>query len=196
MRSGHEEIMELLPEYLKGSLPGELGKEVQTHLEGCEECRNEVSFLREIVESEVPDPGDLFWRGLPRRVRLTVGEKKNERFTLEFLVRRLPVGAAIAVALLLTFIYVYPFKNKESVQDPFFGDPLTASVSDYSDATEKDIPLIAEDITLDESYLPRENYMDLSYHKEFASLSSGEMESLYEVLREEHQPGADKGGSA
>jgi hypothetical protein len=75
------------------------------------------------------------------------------------------------------------------VQDPFFNDPLTASVSDYSDASEKDIPLIAEEITVDESYLPRENYMDLSYHKEFASLSSGEMESLYEVLKGEQQSG-------
>lgn len=189
MRSGHEEIMEMLPEYLKGSLPGELGNEVQAHLEVCEECRNEVSFLREIVDSEVPDPGDLFWQSLPRRVRLTVEEKKKERFPLGFLVRRLPVAAAIAIVLLLTLIYIYPNKDKASVQDPFFNDPLTASVSDYSDASEKDIPLIAEEITVDESYLPRENYMDLSYHKEFASLSSGEMESLYEVLKGEQQSG-------
>jgi len=193
MRSGHEKIMELLPEYLKGSLPGELGNEVQAHLEGCEECRNEVSFLREIVDSEVPGPGDLFWQNLPRRVRLTVEEKKKERFSLGFLVRRLPVAAAIAMALLLTLISLYPFKDKVAVQDPFFKDPLTASVSDYSDATEKDIPLITEEITGDESYLPRENYMDFSYHKDFASLSSGEMESLYEVLKGEQQSGADKG---
>jgi len=191
MRSGHEEITELLPEHLKGSLPRELGNEVQAHLEGCEECRNEVSFLREIVESEVPDPGDLFWQSLPRRVRLTIEEKKKQRkrFLLGFLGRRLPVAAAIALALLLTLTYIYPFKDKASVQDPFFKDPLTASVSDYSDATEKDIPLIAEEITIDESYLPRENYLELSYHKEFASLSAGEMESLYEVLKEEHQSG-------
>jgi len=190
MRSGHEEIMELLPEYLKGSLPGELGKEVQAHLEGCEECRNEVSFLREIVDSEVPDPGDLFWQSLAWRVRLTVEEKKKEeKFPLGFLVRRLPVGAAIAVALLLTLISLYPFKDKALVQDPFFKDPLTASVSDYSDTSEKDIPLIAEEITVDESYLPRENYKDLSYHKEFASLSSGEMESLYEALKGDEQSG-------
>ena len=189
MRSGHEEIMEMLPEYLKGSLPGELGDEVKAHLEVCEECRNEVSFLREIVDSEVPDPGDLFWQSLPRRVRLTVEEKKKERFPLGFLVRRLPVAAAIAIVLLLTLIYIYPNKDKASVQDPFFNDPLTASVSDYSDASEKDIPLIAEEITVDESDLPRENYMDLSYHKEFASFSSGEMESLYEVLKGEQQSG-------
>ena len=188
MRSGHEKMMELLPEYLKGSLPGELGNEVQAHLEGCEECRNEVSFLREIVDSEVPDPGDLFWQSLPRRVRLTVEEKKG-RFPLGFLVRRLPVAAAIATALLLTLISLYTFKDKAAVQDPFFKDPLTASLSDYSDATEKDIPLITEEITGDESYLPRENYMDFSYHKEFASLSSGEMESLYEVLKGEQQSG-------
>jgi anti-sigma factor RsiW len=189
MRSGHEEIMDLLPEYLKGSLSGELGNEVQAHLEGCEECRKEVSFLREIVDSEVPDPGYLFWQSLPRRVRLTVEEKKKERFPIGFLVRRLPVAAAIAMALLLTLIYIYPLKDKASVQDPFFKDPLTASVSDYGDASEKDIPLITEEITGDESYLPRENYMDFSYHKEFASLSSGEMESLYEVLKGEHQSG-------
>ncbi|HXX81328.1 MAG TPA: zf-HC2 domain-containing protein [Thermodesulfovibrionales bacterium] len=189
MRSGHEEIIDLLPEYLKGSLPGELVNEVQAHLDGCEECRNEVSFLREIGESEVPDPGALFWQSLPRRVRLTVESKRNERFPLGFLVRRLPMGAAIAVALLLTLIYVYPFKEKTSVQDPFFKDPLTASVPDYSDVSEEDIPLIAEEITIDEAYLPRENYTELSYHKEFASLSSGEMESLYEVLKEEHQSG-------
>lgn len=189
MRSGHEEIREMLPEYLKGSLPGELGNEVQAHLEACEECRNEASFLREIVDSEVPDPGSLFWQSLPRRVRLTIEEKKKERFPLGFLVRRLPVAGAIAVALLLALISMYPSKDRALVQDPFFKDPLTASVSDYSDASEKDIPLIADEITVDESYLPRENYMDLSYHKEFASLSSGELESLYEVLKGEQQSG-------
>ena len=189
MRLGHEKIMELLPEYLKGSLPGELGNEVQAHLEGCEECRNEVSFLREIVDSEVPGPGDLFWQNLPRRVRLTIEEKKKERFPLGFLVRGLPVGAAIAVALLLTLVSFSPFKDKASVQDPFFKDPLTASVSDYSDVTEKDIPLISEEIAVDESYLPRENYQEPSYHREFALLSSGEMENLYKVLKEEHQSG-------
>ena len=189
MRSEHEEILDLLPEYLKGSLPGEQGNEVRAHLEGCEECRNEVSFLREIGESEVPDPGDLFWQSLPRRVRLTLEEKKKERFPLGFLTRRLPVAAAIAIVLLLMLTYLYPSKDKALVQDPFFRDPLTASVSDFSDANEKDIPLIAEEITVDESYLARENYMDPSYHREFASLSSGEMESLYEVLKEEHQSG-------
>ena len=189
MRSGHEEIMELLPEYLKGSLSRELGDVVQAHLEGCEECRNEASFLREIVESEAPDPGELFWQSLPRRVRLTIEEKKKERFPSGFLVRWLPGGAAIAVALLLTLVSLSPLKDKASVQDPFFKDPLTASMSDFSDVNEKDIPLIAEEITVDESYFPRENYLDLSYHKEFASLSSGEMESLYTVLKEERQSG-------
>lgn len=189
MRSGHEKIIELLPEYLKGALPREMGDEVQAHLEGCEECRNELSFLRELVDSEVPDPGDLFWQSLPRRVRLTVEEKKRERSTVGFLVRRLPVGAAIAIALLLTLISLNPFKHKELVQDPFFRDPLTAAVSDYSDASENDIPFIAEEITGDESYLPREHYMEFSYQREFASLSGREMESLYEVLKEEHQSG-------
>jgi hypothetical protein len=190
MKSGHEEIMELLPEYLNGSLSGELGKEVRAHLEGCEECRNELSFLRAITESKVPDPGDLFWQSLPRRVRLTLKEKKKERFPSGFLVRRLPVAATIAVALLLTLFSLYPRKDKTLVQDPFFSDPLTASVSDYSDASEQDIPLIAEEIRGHESYLLPENYLELSYHREFASLSFGEMESLYEVLKEGRQSGS------
>jgi hypothetical protein len=190
MRSGHEKIMELLPEYLKGALPGELGNEVQTHLEGCEECRKELSFLREIADSEVPDPGDLFWESLPWRVRLTVEEKKKDRFPSGFLVRGLPVAAAIAAVLLLTLIYVYPFKDKTHVQDPFFKDPLTASVSDYGDASEKDIPLIAEEITVEETYLAHDNYTDPSYLEEFASLSSGEMESLYEALKGDQRSGS------
>lgn len=74
-------------------------------------------------------------------------------------------------------------------QDLIFRDPLTASVSDYGDITEKDIPQITAQLTDEELYLPHENFMGHSYYREVASLSSREIESLYEALEKEQRAG-------
>ncbi len=188
MRSGHNEIKEMLPEYLKGSLPEKTRNDVEAHLKDCQDCRGELSFITELVNVDVPDPGDLFWKTLPHRVRGVVEKERANRFSLKTLLfRPLPVVSTIAALLLLIFIYA---EKKEAPKlNLFFKDPLTAEVLDYSDITEKDIPLITEELTDDEFYLSSENFTEQSYYREFASLSSRELDSLYEALKKEQQTG-------
>lgn len=187
MRLSHEEIREIFPEYLRGDLSEGLRKDIESHLKECEDCRGELSFVAGIIKFDVPDPGDLFWKTLPQRVRGAVREERAKRLSIKSLLfRPLPVTVIITALFLLIFIYA---KNKEvSVSDPFFKDPLTASVLDYSDISEKDIPLITEELTVDELYYS-ENSIEYSYHREFASLSSEEIASLYEVLGKEQKRG-------
>lgn len=193
MRSGHDEIREILPDYLKGALPEKKREEVEIHLKGCKDCRVELSFLNELIKIEVPDPGDIFWKALPQRVKGAIvedpthrGEEEARRFSLRFfLLRPFPIATTIVVAFFLIFTYI---KKKEvSEPDPAFIAPLTASVLDYSDITEKDIHLITEQPVAYELYT--EDFIEHSYHREFASLSSREMEGLYEALEKEYKKG-------
>ena len=174
---------------MSGSLDEKMGGEVEAHLEECRECRDERELLAEIISAEVPDPGELFWRALPRRVRLMAEAEKRKSFTMWSLFRWLPVSAAAAALSFLVIAYIHPHKQEMPEQDAFFRDPLTVSVTDYSNMTEKDIPLITVKLADDELYLPGESYTGYSYHREFASLSSGEMESLYKALKTDGQTG-------
>jgi hypothetical protein len=187
MRSGHEEIMELLPEYLMDTLPGDMRGKVESHVKDCRDCRDEMAFLTEIVNVEAPDPGDLFWNTLPRKVKLTVAEKQ-QAFSLKYLFGGLPV-AAVAALLLLSLISTPVQRKDMAAQDIIFKDPLTASVLDYGDITEKDIPQITAPFTNDALYLPLENFTGHSYDREVASLSSKEVENLYEALERERRMG-------
>jgi hypothetical protein len=189
MKSGHEEIKEMLPGYLGGSLPDEgLNLQVEAHLKECGECRDDLAFLAEILSVEVPDPGELFWKTLPGKVRLTAEAETRKGHTMRSLFRWLPVPVAVLL-LLLALTYTYMSRKEMQGQDLVFKDPLTASVPDYSDITENDILQMTVQLADDELYLPRENLAGYSYHRELASLNSGEVESLYEALRRERQSG-------
>jgi hypothetical protein len=186
MKSGHEGTREMLPDYLRGNLTEELRIKVETHLKGCRDCMDELSFLTELVRIEVPDPGDIFWKTLPQRVKGEIGEENARRFSLRsFLLKPFPIAATIVAAFFLIFTYI---KKKEvSESDPTFIAPLTASVLDYGDITEKDIPLITEQPAVYELFA--ENLTEHSYHREFVSLSSKELEGLYEALEKEQERG-------
>ncbi len=186
MGSAHERIKEMFPEYLRKSLHGEVKNEVDSHLKECDECRDELFLIAGLVKVDVPDPGDLFWKTLPQRVRVAVKEEEVQLFSLRsFLLRQFPIAATIVVASFLIFTYI---KKKEVLEpDPTFVAPLTASVLDYSDITEKDIPIITEQSSVYDLFA--ENFMENSYHREFVSLSSKELEGLYEALGEEQKKG-------
>ncbi len=188
MKLGHDDIKEMFPEYLKGDLPEKIKNDVEVHLKDCQDCRGELSFITELVNIDVPDPGDLFWKTLPHRVKGAVEKKRDSRFSLKILLfKQLPVAATIAVLFFL--IFTYAKKEEMPELNPFFKDPFTVSVLDYSDITEKDIPLITDPLTIDELYLHSEDLMEYSYYMEFASLSSRELGSLYEALNREQQIG-------
>ncbi len=187
MKSDHEEIKGLLPEYVRDFLSGTSKSRVAFHLKDCPDCQEEVVILSGMVDSEAPDPGELFWATLPRKVKIAVGSRK-EGFSPRYLFGGLP--AAAVAALLLFAVLSSPVKKTETGgQDLMFTDPLTVSTIDYTDITERDIPRISSRLTDDELYLPHQNFTGRSYYREVASLSSREMDSLYEALEHESRAG-------
>lgn len=184
MGSGHEEIKEMLPDYLADSLSREARNKVETHLEECRDCGEEMAFLAELVGADVPNPGDLFWKTLPRHVKLTAEELKRSRFSLNFLFGGIPV-AAVAGLLLLALTLTGNDWNGIPAGELFSGNPLTVSLSDYGDVTEKEIPMITLRLAGEDLSLGVEDFAAYSYHREVASLSSDELGNLFEALMKE-----------
>jgi|GEM_PF-1516209 len=190
MRLSHDEIREMLPDYQRAAIPEEIRDLVETHLRVCEDCMAELSLITEMTGTVVPDPGELFFKTLPMRVRASVKEQRAEGLSLRALLfRPLPVAATIAALLIAVVLFTLTKKRETPELDPYFKDPFTVAVLDYGGITERDIPLTEERIPIDELLTSHESSMGYSYHREFASLSSEEMESLYEALRKEQKTG-------
>ncbi len=49
----HTETWEILPWYVNGSLEGDELEKIQQHLENCEKCRQEVTYLRRLTQALV-----------------------------------------------------------------------------------------------------------------------------------------------
>ena len=170
MRFSHEEIKEKLPGYIKeGSLPDE----VKAHLKTCSECSGEVSLLRLLNESSVPEPEDMFFETLPQRVKVSLREKKKSAF-LKF------IPAFALIALVVTAGYIYYTTRVPQVYEEFsFSDPFAPQTYNLSGLSPDDIPSISETIEDNGIYTTEE----VPFIREFASLSSEEMEDLYEALK-------------
>lgn len=79
MHCNDNNIKMLLPAYLEEALDqGDL-KLVKDHLAACEDCRAELTLLRQMVEKPVPDPGGAFWQTMPERVFRAVQEEKKKQ---------------------------------------------------------------------------------------------------------------------
>ena len=189
MKSGHDGIKDLLPDYLRGSLSEEIRLEVRNHIDACAGCKAELLFLSEMMDADdVPDPGELFWKTMPQRVRVSVKEENAKSFSIRSLFfRPLPVAATIVVLFLAIFAYTKKMHAPEI--DLFFKDPLMMSALDYGDITEKDIPLMTEGLEVDELSGGYKNHTGYGYHIDFASLSSRELDGLYEALEKEQKTG-------
>ncbi len=185
MKLNHEKIKEMLPEYLKGSLSEDLKKDVKAHLKKCDECKEDVSCLSELIKIDVPDPGDLFYKTLPQRVKGSLNDESERRFSLRSIFFK-PIPVAIAAAFIAIIIFTFTRNGKIKEFDPFFKDPFTASVLDYSNISERDI--FSKDMAIDERYI-HEDFMGYSYVREFAYLDSNEIDGLYEAFKKEQKIG-------
>ncbi|OGW31572.1 MAG: hypothetical protein A2X59_12130 [Nitrospirae bacterium GWC2_42_7] len=182
MSSVHDEIQELINIYLKGNESKEIKDKVESHLRECKECRDELAVISELRKVEVPDPGDLFWNTLPKKIRITAGEEKPGRFSFKKLFfSPLPFASVVMILMLLILSQT---RNK-NINEETFNDPLSASNMDYSDLNEEDIPLFVNNLLLDENYSLHEDISGNSYHSEFASLDAKELESFNDALKNE-----------
>lgn len=185
MKLRHDEIKEMLPEYLRGSLSEGLKKDVKAHLKKCLECKEEASCLSELIKIDVPDPGDLFYKTLSQRVKGALKDESERHFSLWSIFSR-PIPVTVAVAFIVLIIITFTRNEKIKEFDPFFKDPFTVAVLDYSNINEKDI--ISKELAIDERYI-NGDFMGYSYVREFAYLDSNEIEGLYEALKREQKTG-------
>jgi hypothetical protein len=187
VRYSHDEIREMLPEYINGTLRKDVVDEIKTHLDGCAECREEASVLSAIKDIDIPDPGDLFWNTLPKKIGGIAAERKKRRAPLSWLLRPVPVMVSLLLLMTLTFILLRPTNTNEI--DPLFEDPLTYSSIEINGITEDDVlSLLAQEMDIKDVdvYIGEDIY---SYYTEIASLSSAELQGLYEALQKEQTKG-------
>ncbi len=189
MRS-HDDIRQMFPDLLDGRLAGPEADEVKEHAQQCAECRDELALLTGLRGIEVPDPGNIFWNTLPKKV-LAAGVRPAARR------RRIvswwsflgPLPAAAAVAALVLLVSRPVEKTQQPYQEALFSDPLAVAMMDYSLLTDKDIPLIDAEIAPEELAGVSEDMVEEGYHRELVSLNYAEVELLDEALQDEQQKG-------
>lgn len=188
MKLAHDELKEILPDYLRGSMSEDVRKNLRAHVDECQDCEADLLLLSDIIDADsVPDPGELFFKTLPQRVRALAQTERRVRFSFKSLFLR-PVAIAASMAVITLAIYL--FKDKTDIGDAslFFKDPLTVTMLDYSSIPENDIPIIDEYVDLDSSTLGYKG-IGHGYYIDIASLSSKEAEGLVETLKKEQANG-------
>lgn len=140
-----KDIKELLPVYLEQGLDGPERIRVETHLNRCEDCRAELSLLRMMAESTVPDPGAVFWSTMPERVFRAVQMDKAKKwpFDVSWLVDRLSLPrwvfgtAAVGIVLIVSWLAVHSLQH---------GSEMRVSQGyELSDG-----PVVADEVTINE----------------------------------------------
>ncbi|HMK43802.1 MAG TPA: zf-HC2 domain-containing protein [Dissulfurispiraceae bacterium] len=202
MYLNHEQVQESLPDYIAGSLKGETAAAVESHLAACADCTAEYALLQEMIAIEVPDPGDLFWQSLPKKVTASSSSSRPWWQSLNtFLFRPLPAFAAAGVIALLAFVGFGGFgllpsgpppqqtaqqnetapsvASNEREQKPI--SPQIAEMAQALDATDSDATLLAEAddgiVTVDQPAL--------------ASLSDDDFDELLQDLKKADLTGGD-----
>lgn len=188
MKSMHDEVSDLLPEYVAGSLSDEVQGRVKRHLLDCGDCRETASLLSRVSSPDVPDPGEIFWKTLPVRVGNAVRDEKRPWWSVRHLLFRPFAMAATAAAIFVVFFVL--LKGREAVEyEPILRYPYTEVVVDYSDPGIYDIKRYAELVIGEEFPVTPYGMVEDSYHRELASLDPGQMEHFSEALLQEMKKG-------
>lgn len=187
MKLSHDQIRGLLPEYIRKSLPDDERFCFEEHLKRCDECSQTLCLLREIAEAEVPDPGELFWKTLPQKIRVIAKEQPAPGFFRQHFSLRLLPFAPLLLLVMLIAAFAPLWKQRHLQYDPLFRDPLEYSLLEYGDISEKRIRLPRASLSVEEAELLEPP--GSTYHREFVSLSSDELGRLYKTLSEKDPKG-------
>jgi len=206
MKCTDQSIKDLLPAYLDQALDRSEQDRVQKHLEGCDDCRTELSLLRMMSEEPVPDPGEAFWASMPGRVYRGVEaarDKNKGTFDLSWLWGRfiLPrwawAAAAVGIVLVISWVVLrspqrapelslsqdHEVSDEIMVADSSDADTLHLRELDREDLNTvdtwagKELASIAQDV--DQSMVLSS---DTDINEELAELNSAEMERLSAML--------------
>jgi predicted anti-sigma-YlaC factor YlaD len=176
MKMDHNEIKELLPDYLNNVISGERSELIRAHLNECSECADELTSLAGIKEIEVPDPGELFWKTLPQTVRAMAEEETRHQVPFSAKLLK-PLAAVLTIIIVLSGIYFFTGKDS-TFYDPTYDDPFTEVPIDYTEIDEDAIPSLTIEVADNDLFMNGE----YSYLFDLTSLSSEELEILEKQL--------------
>ncbi len=182
MKLTHEEIKERLPEYFREE---DIPEEIKAHIDSCADCREEFLFLaglREAGAAGIHENADLFFKTLPRKVRISLKGRKTRRNLL--------FRFASAAALIVIIIAIGYFHQPKTPEETYpSSDPFSYQFTDLSWIRENDIPSIADTLESNGAYAGEKNPFEYSYHKELVSLSSENIKSFVETLDSKQKKG-------
>ncbi|MEC4676818.1 MAG: zf-HC2 domain-containing protein [Nitrospirota bacterium] len=187
MKQKHEDIKEKLPEYFSGALSEEEKTEVKGHLDGCRDCREELELIKVFARVDPPDPGEVFWAGLPRKV-ISLSKEQKVRFpAFQWFLRPQALAAAVLLIAIPLFIMLYIQNRPGYYYDPLFSDPLSASAVDYSRLTEDDLTEVSAKLIFNGAAtdVPGGIFDENSYHEDIASLTPKEVDNFFRELKNE-----------
>lgn len=120
---------QLLPEYIKGDLPGPEALLVQRHLELCGTCNLEARVLLGLAKEVVPEPPPWFRRELAGRVTAEAGSKGFGREN-RWLIPAFGSGMIAAAVVLLLLLRGGSYDRQVAAVTGFEGTPdiLTPSL--------------------------------------------------------------------
>ncbi|MEJ2202599.1 MAG: zf-HC2 domain-containing protein [Gemmatimonadota bacterium] len=146
--AGCDEVRDRIPDHVAGRLPAGDAERVRRHLEGCEECRAELSLIALLFEArpEVPE-------GLAERVRSAAGRRGLARHPMWGL-------AAAAVAVLALGIGVSSRSSEGRLDVPVYvsetdeaesvwlsDDGLIAGAPALDGLSDEDLAMLLEEMT-------------------------------------------------
>jgi predicted anti-sigma-YlaC factor YlaD len=176
MNMDHNEIKELLPDYLNNMISDERAAFIREHLDECSECAVEYESLAGIKAIDVPDPEELFWKTLPQKVRAMAEEETRHRAPFHASLLK-PLAAVITIVVVLSGIYLYIGKDA-TFYDPTYDDPFTEVSIDYTEINEDAIPSLTIEVADNDLFMNGE----YSYLFDLTSMSSEEMDILEKQL--------------
>ncbi|GBE00543.1 hypothetical protein BMS3Abin07_02596 [bacterium BMS3Abin07] len=180
MKPGHDEIKEMLADYINDQTSRKMNELIKSHIVECKECMEELESLMDLKNLAIPDPGELFWKTLPQRVRARTEEESRRSFSLRtFLLR--PVTATALAAVLAISLFIYFQGGNTLLPDPSFTDPFNKAMPDYSQIPDKAVPSIQ--ITENEIDTNGEFTDNYSYNYDLFSMSSDELAVIYKKLK-------------
>jgi anti-sigma factor RsiW len=183
-----------LPEYLDGELPGFWQRRLQTHLEVCPECRQEMEALAQVVQAlkaaPLADPGPEFWVEFNRELHLKLAQTAYAAETAPapapFWRFRVPyyLLAAPALALLLLWAVMH-FTSPERpllLQPQMTQAPIQALPAPVAEPATESLALAAMDDNGEGSDL-EEDFTTLDLEPVLTRLTDKEREALLKKLR-------------
>ena len=188
MKLRHEEIMDMLPEYQKDHLNPGRRNDIETHIKGCRDCWDTLYLISRLQKIEVHDPGEVFWKTLPQKVRASIEKPKTTRFSMKVLLFG-PLSIPVSAAILILSLFAHT-NTKVSYENELFLKYLFDEAGrDYSNLNESDINIATNEMLGKELFGKSDDFAEYSYDDGLTLLSEKDLNSLDEELKRGQQIG-------